>query len=77
MRSQPSRPAIAGLPGRQAGRAGQRLEDDAHADSDEEHWDWRWLDGQVPKLFNVTFDRDGRVMHTAVADDMKAQQGSQ
>jgi hypothetical protein len=44
---------------------------------DEEHWDWRWLDGQVPKLFSVIFDKDGRVMSTSVADDVRAQQGSQ
>jgi hypothetical protein len=44
---------------------------------DEEHWDWRWLDGQVPKLFSVIFDKDGKVMSTAVADDTRAQQGSQ
>jgi hypothetical protein len=44
---------------------------------DEEHWQWRWLDGQLPKLFDVTFDRDGKVMLTAVTDDMRQQQGSQ
>jgi outer membrane protein assembly factor BamE (lipoprotein component of BamABCDE complex) len=38
---------------------------------DEEHWDWRWLDGQVPKIFSVTFDRDGKVMASAVADDQE------
>jgi outer membrane protein assembly factor BamE (lipoprotein component of BamABCDE complex) len=36
---------------------------------DEEHWDWRWLDAQQGKLFSVTFDRDGKVMASAVADD--------
>jgi outer membrane protein assembly factor BamE (lipoprotein component of BamABCDE complex) len=36
---------------------------------DEEHWDWRWLDGQFPKIFSVTFDRDGKVMASASADD--------
>jgi SmpA / OmlA family len=44
---------------------------------DEEHWQWRWLDGQQPKLFSVTFDRDGRVLSSAVADDPRAQQNSQ
>jgi hypothetical protein len=44
---------------------------------DEEQWDWRWLDGQLPKVFSVTFDRDGKVVSTAVADDLRAQQGSQ
>jgi 2-polyprenyl-6-methoxyphenol hydroxylase-like FAD-dependent oxidoreductase len=36
---------------------------------DEEHWDWRWLDGQMSKVFSVTFNRDGKVMATAVADE--------
>ena len=44
---------------------------------DEEHWEWRWLDGQQSKLFNVTFDRDGKVTASATADDMRATQGSQ
>jgi outer membrane protein assembly factor BamE (lipoprotein component of BamABCDE complex) len=44
---------------------------------DEEHWDWRWLDGQLPKIFSVTFDRDGRVVSSATTDDLRAQQGSQ
>jgi len=44
---------------------------------DEEHWDWRWLDGQSPKFFSVTFDRDGKVASTAITDDTRAQQGSQ
>ena len=44
---------------------------------DEEHWEWRWLDGQQSKLFNVTFDRDGKVTSSATADDMRATQGSQ
>jgi outer membrane protein assembly factor BamE (lipoprotein component of BamABCDE complex) len=44
---------------------------------DEEHWDWRWLDGQMPKFFSVIFDKDGKVMSTSVADDTRAQQGSQ
>lgn len=38
----------------------------------EEQWDWRWLDGQSPKLFNVTFDADGKVTATAVVDDPRA-----
>ncbi|HET9977035.1 MAG TPA: outer membrane protein assembly factor BamE [Burkholderiaceae bacterium] len=44
---------------------------------DEEHWDWRWLDRQEAKFFSVTFDRDGKVVSTAVTDDLRAQQGSQ
>ena len=44
---------------------------------DEEHWEWRWLDGQQPKLFSVTFDRDGRVVTSAVAEDLRDKQGPQ
>jgi hypothetical protein len=36
---------------------------------DEEHWDWRWLDGQQPKIFTATFDPSGKVIKTAVIDD--------
>ena len=36
---------------------------------DEEHWDWRWLDNQQNKLFSITFNRDGKVMASAVSDD--------
>jgi outer membrane protein assembly factor BamE (lipoprotein component of BamABCDE complex) len=42
---------------------------------DEEHWDWRWLDGQAPKFFSVTFDRDGKVMASAVSEDPRETQG--
>jgi hypothetical protein len=38
---------------------------------DEEHWEWRWLDGQQAKLFNVTFDRDGKVLTSASTDDLR------
>lgn len=38
---------------------------------DEEHWEWRWLDGQQTKLFNVTFDKDGKVATSAIADDLR------
>lgn len=38
----------------------------------EEIWDWRFADGQEGKLFSVTFDRDGRVMSTAVTPDAMA-----
>jgi outer membrane protein assembly factor BamE (lipoprotein component of BamABCDE complex) len=36
---------------------------------DEEHWEWRWLDGQQSKIFNVTFDKDGKVASSAISDD--------
>ncbi|HEY8359047.1 MAG TPA: outer membrane protein assembly factor BamE [Ramlibacter sp.] len=35
----------------------------------EEHWQWRWLDGQAPRVFTVTFDRAGRVAATATGED--------
>jgi len=41
---------------------------------DEEHWDWRWLDGQASKIFSVTFDRNGKVMASAVSDDPRGGQ---
>ena len=44
---------------------------------DEEHWEWRWLDGQQSRLFNVTFDRDGKVATSAIADDRRSTQGGQ
>ena len=36
---------------------------------DEEHWDWRWLDGQQSKIFTATFDPAGKVVKTAITDD--------
>jgi hypothetical protein len=44
---------------------------------DEEHWEWRWLDGQLPKLFHVAFDKDGKVASSNVAEDVRAVQGAQ
>jgi outer membrane protein assembly factor BamE (lipoprotein component of BamABCDE complex) len=44
---------------------------------DEEHWDWRWLDGQMPKVFSVTFDRNGQVMASAVSDEPPQGQAGQ
>ncbi len=36
---------------------------------DEEHWDWRWLDGQQSKIFTATFAPSGKVIKTAIIDD--------
>ena len=36
---------------------------------DEEVWEWRFMDGQQKKVFNVTFDRDAKVLYSATADD--------
>jgi len=36
---------------------------------DEEHWEWRWRDGQQAKVFTVTFDPQGKVAATAISDD--------
>jgi len=35
----------------------------------EEVWQWHALDGQAKKLFEVTFDRDHKVISTAISDD--------
>jgi outer membrane protein assembly factor BamE (lipoprotein component of BamABCDE complex) len=37
---------------------------------DEEHWQWRWLDGQQSKLFSVSFDKDGKVTSSLISDDV-------
>lgn len=42
---------------------------------DEEHWDWRWLNQNEPKIFTVTFDRDGKVLASVVADDPRELKG--
>ena len=42
---------------------------------DEEHWDWRWLNQNEPKIFTVTFDRDGKVLTSEVADDPRELKG--
>lgn len=36
---------------------------------DEENWEWRWLDGQAPKVFIATFDRDNKITKTQTIDD--------
>lgn len=41
----------------------------------EEVWDWRYKDGQFAKLFSVTFDRQGRVLRTAISDDLREGRG--
>ena len=38
---------------------------------DEEHWEWRWVEAPQAKLFTVTFDRDGKVLSSAVSDDQR------
>jgi outer membrane protein assembly factor BamE (lipoprotein component of BamABCDE complex) len=35
----------------------------------EEHWDWRYMDGTQSHWFTVTFDPNGRVLRTAVTLD--------
>ncbi len=42
---------------------------------DEELWEWRWLDGQQARLFNVTFGRDEKVLKAASSDDMRDTHG--
>ena len=36
---------------------------------DEEIWDWRFQDGQVRKVFSVTFGSDKAVLRSAIGDD--------
>jgi outer membrane protein assembly factor BamE (lipoprotein component of BamABCDE complex) len=36
---------------------------------DEIHWEWRWMDGQAPKIFVITFNPDGKVVSTVTRDD--------
>ena len=36
---------------------------------DEEIWQWRFVDGQAKKVFEVRFDRENKVQSTAIADD--------
>jgi hypothetical protein len=36
---------------------------------DQTVWRWHFLDGQAKKDFEATFDRDGRVLSTAISDD--------
>jgi outer membrane protein assembly factor BamE (lipoprotein component of BamABCDE complex) len=38
---------------------------------DEEHWEWRWLDGQQSKVFTVTFGPQGTVASTTVSDEQR------
>ncbi|WP_157268165.1 outer membrane protein assembly factor BamE domain-containing protein [Azohydromonas aeria] len=51
------------LLGRPAKRVPYRL-------SQTEVWSWRWLDGQQEKIFNVTFDQDGRVQSAGSTDEL-------
>ena len=37
----------------------------------EEHWDWRFMDGQVKKVFTVSFGAEQRVVSTATGEDIK------
>jgi outer membrane protein assembly factor BamE (lipoprotein component of BamABCDE complex) len=39
----------------------------------QEAWDWRFSDGQEPKVFSVSFDADGRVVSIATTIDMREQ----
>jgi hypothetical protein len=36
---------------------------------DEEVWQWRFADGQARKVFEVVFDREGKVLSAVTADD--------
>lgn len=41
---------------------------------DEEHWDWRFVEGQKRRVFTVTFDRDANVLRTETTDDQRDMQ---
>ena len=41
---------------------------------DEEIWDWRFIDGGMPKVFSVTFGADAKVMSAAVGNDPRETQ---
>ena len=38
---------------------------------DEEIWDWRFQDGQLRKVFSVTFNRERQVLSTATVEDSR------
>jgi outer membrane protein assembly factor BamE (lipoprotein component of BamABCDE complex) len=40
----------------------------------EEHWEWRYAEGQAAKLFVVVFDANGQVLGSASQDDPQATQ---
>jgi outer membrane protein assembly factor BamE (lipoprotein component of BamABCDE complex) len=40
----------------------------------EEHWEWRYAEGQAAKLFVVVFDANGQVFSSASQDDPQATQ---
>lgn len=46
-----------------------------HALLNQEVWEWHWADGNVPALFVVTFDGDGRVMGTMTSVDRERELG--
>lgn len=38
-------------------------------------WDWRWRDGTQDMVFSVTFDEEGRLLHTARSIDPRLTEG--
>lgn len=55
---------------------GQPAKTQRYALKQEEDWEWRWQDGpNAVRLFSVSFDKDGRVLHSEVGDDQRALQG--
>jgi hypothetical protein len=39
----------------------------------EDLWEWRWQDGQQPRLFGVTYNAQGSVVGTAISEDLRNQ----
>ncbi|MEY8879752.1 MAG: outer membrane protein assembly factor BamE [Leptothrix sp. (in: b-proteobacteria)] len=55
---------------------GQPARTQRYAAQPGEDWAWRWQDGpNAVRLFSVSFGPDGRVLHSEVSDDQRAQQG--
>ena len=48
---------------------GRPAQQQTYALKQQTEWDWRWRDGQQPKVFNVVFDADMKVLRSAVMDD--------
>lgn len=48
---------------------GQPAKQQTYTLKQQTEWDWRWRDGQQPKVFNVVFDADMKVLRSAVMDD--------
>lgn len=55
---------------------GRPAKSQTFAGKGEEVWDWRYLAGQQPRIFSVTFDINGRVLSAASADEARVGEGT-